>query len=434
MNLTSLYNLKRDSVLKRINEVCPWGGPLQAVFRCVLMRKGGGTWGMFMGRIEVSDCQEDYGKDEVYKYPEYIFIKKRIKNIDVSSIFFGIDVDGALPIDASIQFDTNEGGFNWSERLVASHMSGWEFPIRRYAADVSRDMHFQEMKLVAHGLPFYSSARQFVKDFLLLETFHGSMDARGGELLVDVVDRRAALRFFDGKVGFSQCMEKNLSLVGEVDGNKVILNNERGALAYEQGEVANVELWLVDSDNQVMDYFSSSEGEGRQGKNNAKYPKELVDFICCGESDICEFKKYIDVSIRSHQKVFDIEKTVCALSNHKGGKLFIGVNDEASIVGIGDECSKGYRCSAKQAVERYRKDVSKILSESLSNNQCFEVRVTELQGLYVLLIGVDKVGGLNYIVGRSDVYVRRGASSVRMSPPEIMSFREDRVFSHSQLI
>ena len=60
------------------------------------------------------------------------------------------------------------------------------------------------------------------------------------------------------------------------------------------------------------------------------YPKELIEIIEQGEGSTVEFKR----KISSHQK---IAKEISAFANTKGGILFIGVDDDCSIVGVHSE-------------------------------------------------------------------------------------------------
>ena len=114
---------------------------------------------------------------------------------------------------------------------------------------------------------------------------------------------------------------------------------------------------------------------------------------------------------------------MCALSNHQGGKLFIGVDDETRIIGINEGCQKYYQGeSDTENAEAYQKAVVKRLQESLNKNQCFDAYLIEHNKLFVLVVDVHKANGLNYLLATKEAYIRRGASSPKMTPTEMQAF------------
>lgn len=62
------------------------------------------------------------------------------------------------------------------------------------------------------------------------------------------------------------------------------------------------------------------------------------------------------------------------------------------------------------------------MQESLNKNQCFNSHLIKYKGMFVLVIDVHKANGLNYLLNTKEAYIRRGASSARMTPAEIQSF------------
>lgn len=59
----------------------------------------------------------------------------------------------------------------------------------------------------------------------------------------------------------------------------------------------------------------------------------ILQLIAKGESDTLDFKKTISSASK-------IAKTLSAFSNHKGGRLLVGVNDNQTISGVRDEDEK----------------------------------------------------------------------------------------------
>lgn len=57
---------------------------------------------------------------------------------------------------------------------------------------------------------------------------------------------------------------------------------------------------------------------------------DIIEALSIGESEIVEFKQELPDTIR------DISKEIVALSNHRGGSLFIGISDDGEVVGLTD--------------------------------------------------------------------------------------------------
>ena len=308
-----------------------------------------------------------------------------------------------------------------------SHAHDEQYSKRRFSARICADVHCHDSKLVAHGMPFHSSAFERVTEFLGLGKFHGSSDGRKGELCIDIPDHRGCLILSDQDVCFQSNVSNVsnvLSVVGSIDDVPVALTSPLEKHDFEPEKAMDVELWLVTQANEILDYCSSTEWEHRYGaeSNNTNLEK-LLGIISTGESEHCEFKAYIDLVTKKNVKAWDIDKTVCALSNHQGGKLFIGVDDETRIIGINEGCQKYYQGeSDTENAEAYQKAVVKRLQESLNKNQCFDAYLIEHNKLFVLVVDVHKANGLNYLLATKEAYIRRGASSPKMTPTEMQAF------------
>lgn len=143
---------------------------------------------------------------------------------------------------------------------------------------------------------------------------------------------------------------------------------------------------------------------------------ELSVVIAGGESERCEFKPYIVLTDRD--KSLEIEKTVCAFSNARGGHLFIGIDNEGEVVGLARELSRT-GTSIEKAAEEYAGAIRKRLRENLSSNQCFAAEAMQLHGRTIIVIAVQPSTDTNYLLHSDQAYIRRGATSKKMSPPEI---------------
>ncbi len=105
--------------------------------------------------------------------------------------------------------------------------------------------------------------------------------------------------------------------------------------------------------------------------------------------------------------------------------MFIGVDDDTNITGINEGCQRDYNCDPGEGVRLYQNAVKKRLQESLVKNQCFDVYLIDDDEKYVLVVEVHKANGINYLLKKNEAYIRRGASSPRMTPAEIQAFPKE---------
>lgn len=426
MSLTQTNNLREPELTKRIAQLVNLDDQITAVFRGVYT-KTNEVWSLLIGVIDLSDSSTLSDFDTCYyQYPEYQFICQPITELNLAELISNVGEHTNTLISGLPEFGKRESHPNWTESLIPSHVHLDKFPSRRFSARVCSDTHCQDTKLVAYGMPFHPSAFELIKNFLGLDKFHGSSDGRKGELRIDIPDRRGYLELSEGDIQFYSDRPDELSVVGAIDGKQVNLANPQDKHGFDPASAQDMELWLVTKDNEIIDYCSSTEWEYRYGiQSDSVDVEKLINIISNGESEHCEFKSYIDL-VKTDTKAVELEKTVCAFSNHQGGKMFIGVDDETLIIGINEKCQKGYQCSPNEAAERYMDDIEKRLRESLVKNQCFSCCLIEYKKRIVFVIDIQKANGLNYLLSTNDAYIRRGASSPKMTPTEVQAFPVER--------
>lgn len=434
MSLTKINNLRGSKITERVAQFINLNDDVSAIFRGVFT-KANDSWSMLMGVITVNEGSSNSDiKACHYQYSEYQFICQPITGLDLAKLIRNVGENANTLIPGLPELSKRESNLNWTESLIPSHAHQEEFPVRQFSAQVCSDVHCHDTKLVAHGMPFHPSAFELTRNFLGLDKFYGSSDARKGELCIYIPDRRGHLALSEGDIRVHSDMRIELSVVGAIDGTQVNLVNLKDKFEFDSKNAQDVELWLVTKDNEIIDYCSSTEWEFRYSIQSDETDLEkLIGIISNGESEHCEFKAYINL-VNTDTKAVELEKTVCALSNHQGGKLFIGVDDETNIIGINEQCQKSYKRPPSEAIKYYRHDTEKRLRESLLKNQCFSCRSIEHNKLFVLVIDVHKSNGLNYLLATKEAYIRRGASSPKMTPTEMQAFpRERDVFGRDLL-
>ncbi|MEH6651143.1 MAG: ATP-binding protein [Motiliproteus sp.] len=420
MSLTQTLNLRHDALIERMAVLVDLNAQLPCAFRGVFTQHNG-TWSLLMGVVTFSEDDDELEACN-HRYPDFQFIARPLEGVTLSELMVRLNNGEGLPFADLPDLSLKDSDLNWTESLIPSHANEGVYPERLYSSQVcaSSSIHCHDDKLIAHGVPFHPSAFDYVREFLGIERFHGSSDGRKGELSILIPDRRGYLTVSDQEVTFSCKSDETYSVVGAIDGEPVQLNNPAEVFKVEIENASDVELWLITGSDEIIDYRSSSVWEYRYDTqaNNTDVTK-LLQIITAGESEHCEFKQYIDLGNR---KAWEIDKAVCAFSNHQGGKLFIGVDDDTRIIGINEGCQRHYKCDPRDAVERYREAVTKRLQESLIKNQCFETYLIDHNELFVLVVEVHKPRGLNYLRLKNEAYIRRGASSPQMALAEVQAF------------
>jgi hypothetical protein len=74
-----------------------------------------------------------------------------------------------------------------------------------------------------------------------------------------------------------------------------------------------------------------------------------------------------------------------------------------------------------RALAEYEKAIRKRLSETLRDSQCYRLRLATIAAQSVIVVEVDAAPEVNYLVGSNIAHIRHGATSARMSPPEIQA-------------
>ncbi len=102
----------------------------------------------------------------------------------------------------------------------------------------------------------------------------------------------------------------------------------------------------------------------------------LVDLLAAGESQTVEFKSTARVNLHTSQVDKKIEhviaKTVCGFLNAEGGKLLIGVDDDANVIGLGDDLGALGR---KRDLDGYELFLRQLLDNTLSSPTAATVRI-----------------------------------------------------------
>jgi len=409
--------MKTEELAAAINALMG-GSRLSATISAVYQRaEMTAPWRFVMGRCALGDPQ---GLPPPEFYRDSAFVSATMSDMTIESLVKALSTEGCVLNDELPPLKITVSNPSWSEETVPSDETRAPFPRRQYSARIDQDGHFVETQLVAYGKPYGSSSAKRLKEFLGLSHFHGNSDARRGELMIEVGDRRGAISLRDGRLSIAG-KNTDLCLVGEINGETPVNLMATQQQAVEAAAIRTAELWLVNKENEVLDFRSSSEWPHRYepGEGSTSYRNDIKDAIVGGESEMCEFKPFVDLNDR--EKRFEIEKTVCAFSNSQGGQLFLGIDDEGEVIGLARNLAKRYGANATDQGEAYAKDIRTLLRETLKDNQCFTINPVSIYGSTIIVIDIQRSLETNYLLNSGQAFIRRGATSMKMAPPEVLS-------------
>lgn len=388
-------------------------GECKYLFKAVFKFKNN-AWEYVIGKLLSS---EDQCHDHEIKYKNVRFFcrefKKPLTEV-MEEIYAGYSFCCGMTCTAF------KADVSWEERLIPSHRSKSISPVRIYSTRILGGNEIQEEKLLGYDMGFRPSFKGTIREFLDLPKDGASSEIREGAFFVELEDTRGKISINNGAISIEPPSE-NLRLIGEINAmERVFL---KGGETKEIVRQDALELWLIDQEENVLDYVSLSEYPYAFIPTADDQKASYSELIEEGEGIKCEFKVYTSVSKKRDSKAAEITNTVCAFSNEQGGFLFIGILDDGCIKGVSTEVKKDYKTDCETGLKRYISDLKKHLKESLKYSDCFSIEFAEIHTQTIIVISVKQVVShdVNYVLDGKDAYIRKGATSAKMTPVEIRS-------------
>jgi Putative DNA-binding domain len=394
--------------------------PLNGRIRAVFTRQTLGPWTYYIGQCVLAGGA---GPNSAEVYKNFAFVSMGVDQRTIKSLLADLAVDGIRMPHGLPSIRIPHGIQNWEEDIIPSHAGHSKLAFRRFTVSIESNAFFPDAQLIDYELPYRPSATAYVKEFLSFEAFHDVNDGRRGQFIIDIPDRRGAIRCA-GNILSINTPTIPLRLTGTLDGAVVDLRDSN-VFEYDDKTPHDLDLWLLTADSEIVDFLSTSYWPHQYERAVAEQERgeRYAELVRQGESELCEFKEWIDLH---HEKASDLEKTVCALSNQKGGTMFIGVTDEGDIVGIASKVARRGEDPAS-AIAAYAASIRNRLSEALKDNQCFGLAVESVSGTSLIVVAVQKSRDINFIV-RSEhskiAFIRHGATSMKLTPPEMKAMIE----------
>jgi predicted HTH transcriptional regulator len=138
-----------------------------------------------------------------------------------------------------------------------------------------------------------------------------------------------------------------------------------------------------------------------------------------------EFKPFIDpdegMGTRGKRtKLRELVTTIVAFANTQGGRIFIGINDDCGICGVGQELQRwGKAAVSEDSVERYRGALTSTIRDQLVGDVTTRVSYTFVNGMLVVVVDVEQSPAKPVaVIGDNIFYVRAGASNKQLPPDQ----------------
>lgn len=144
--------------------------------------------------------------------------------------------------------------------------------------------------------------------------------------------------------------------------------------------------------------FDANTPYTQQGVVIATSPEDIGHLIAAGESDTIEFKVQPPAAV-------DLAITIAAFANTSGGRIIIGVNDNAEIIG----------CEAAKIHDQ----LTNVVQDHCDPPPTFTISTRTVQDKPLVVINVPKGDDKPYNVKRKGIYVRAGATKRRATRYEL---------------
>ena len=164
----------------------------------------------------------------------------------------------------------------------------------------------------------------------------------------------------------------------------------------------------------------------RQNIDRHNINNDLLALIAAGESSTLEFKSTMRTNLKTGKKGKEIElawlKAVVAFMNSDGGILLIGVADDGTIRGIGED---DFANEDKIGLH-FKSLISHHIGPEFA--RFIRMKITTIDDQMVLIVECERVRKPIFLtVGKNeDFFVRSGPSNVKMTMSQMVKYLEER--------
>jgi hypothetical protein len=204
---------------------------------------------------------------------------------------------------------------------------------------------------------------------------------------------------------------------------------------YEQNNLINSPYLFVDLLGENSTFLEDEETNNLEvedaDEDIVKSTKKLISF---GESPNTEFKSSLRVCFKANEPKDYIEhscmKTIAGFMNTKSGSLLIGVADDKEVIGLDKDLNSF--TSKDDLMDKFQTHLDNVIGKYLGNSAFSLIKVSfpELEGKLICRLDVSfrksrPIYLKNKEKNTEEFYVRRSASTISLSPSEMISYIEN---------
>ena len=277
--------------------------------------------------------------------------------------------------------------------------------------------------LVGRGLPPFFSPRDAITNWIGVPV--GDNDARFSRFLLFLPNFTARL----GRIAFADAV---LRVRADFDSTRlsvsVLASDGRTtfrktkplgkAQAFKlMQNPSSLRVFITDDSGSILDRFAEEEAWTTRERvifAGARFSDSAMRTIRQGETDTVEFKPF--VRLDDKMKAAELVKAVISFANTRGGAIFIGVTDDAEVVGVEAHIPHDKPKAATFEAE-YFAGVRTLLKQKLNRIPPIETRTERIGDKTVFVVQVSEGLAKPYTnVQTRETFIRRGASDVRPDP------------------
>ncbi len=381
----------------------------------------------------VTDNEKDEGVQADLKYGGFILNENKFKIDELFRLVTELS-EGKLNLGKRTFTLKKEREF-WRKRFLPSGNEYMTYPGLLFEMEMPK-ASLDSTPLLDYKLPFYEDVYEAIKDRTGLKDFRGSNDDRLGKVLIFIPECRA---YFDSIVlkneiaipsvkvnddNFSDLMIKGMySCAGEIHRFEQSISDGDIQIPISP-EIEKIELYLIGKENRVFDYHKESRfwSIGQHPiiateitRNDGEIA--LLKALESGEGPNTEFKPFIEIG---NKKENELVNTAIAFANSKGGRIFIGIDDNCLVEGIErgiEKLARKKNIEIDIAIKKYIGHLRQIINRDLTKEIDLEIKsvliAPHILVVITILEGSKKPYSHRY---KKEIFVRKGANSVRADP------------------
>lgn len=368
---------------------------------------------------------ESRTKNECWDYGNFQLIRERFSSSELRTRLEAVNATGKLPTCyGDVGFDLRNGSPRQLFYPNCSSYHNWPGYLYEMYSAGNQGSFIPTDPLVGRRLLPFFDAKDAIRQWIRVPV--NDSDSRYRHLLLFIPDFRARLRqmsFKDGTLRvqstFSPGADAAISVLA-TDGRGTYRRTKSLRKSQSFKVMANptsVSVLITDESGRILDRFAEDQ-MGATGKRVIfAGPGPLsasINLIRQGETDTTEFKEFIRLD--DQKKSAEIVKAVISFANTTGGRLFIGVTDDAEIKGIEAHIPHD-RLQAETFESDYFTRIRTLLQQRLNRIPRIDIRSERIEDKTLFIVQVEEGDAKPYFnVQTNEIFIRRGASDVRPNP------------------